>query len=66
MNEVQKKGNSKAGIIILLLLLGISVAGNIWQFLNNRQVIVASEKIVMERDTLNASRVVLESVVINL
>jgi hypothetical protein len=61
MNEEQKKGNSKTGIIILLLLLCISVAGNIWQFLNNRQVIVASEKIIMERDTLSARKVELES-----
>ena len=61
MNEEQKKGNSKTGVVILLVLLCISLAGNIWQFLNNRQVVVASEKMVIERDTLSARKIELES-----
>ncbi len=60
MNEEQKKGNSKTGVWILLVLLLVSVAGNIWQFFNTREVQVASEKIELERDTLSARKTELE------
>lgn len=41
-------------------MLLISAAGNIWQFFNIREVQVATEKVVIERDTLSARKAELE------
>lgn len=58
--QVKPKNNSRGTVIALLLLLLLSVAGNIWQFFNTREVRIESEKITMEMDTLSARKIELE------
>lgn len=56
--EQKKKSNGKVAVLLVLLLL--SVAGNIWQFFNTREVRIESEKMTMEMDTLSARKLELE------
>src|SRR5690606_13175220 len=61
LNTQEKKKSNKGLIIVLILLLLGSIAANVYQFFNTKEVIVEREKIADQVDTLVARKAELET-----
>lgn len=60
MSETTPKAKLSTASLILLLLLLASVAGNIYQFFNTRQIVIEKEKTILRVDSLATRKAELE------